>query len=78
MQTMVVHRFAPMGRCLDTLCRFDQGRSSRSGQRRCTDRAFGATKLPCLIASLQVTTIEGTPRQTLAKVVAAQGAIPIH
>jgi hypothetical protein len=36
------------------------------------------TELPRLIANPQVTTIEDIPRQTLAKVVAAQGVIPNH
>jgi hypothetical protein len=35
------------------------------------DRVFGAVELPRVIANPQVTTIEGIPRQTLAKVVAA-------
>jgi hypothetical protein len=39
---------------------------------------FGMTELPRLIANPQVTTIEDIPRQTLAKVVAAQGVIPNH
>ncbi|WP_221885080.1 hypothetical protein, partial [Variovorax sp. DXTD-1] len=34
------------------------------------DRVFGAVELPRVIANPQVTTIEGIPRQTLAKVVA--------
>jgi hypothetical protein len=39
---------------------------------------FGMTELPRLIANPQVTTIEDIPRQTLAKVVAAQGITLNH
>lgn len=40
------------------------------------DRVFGAVELPRVIANPQVTTIEGIPRQTLAKVVAEKGLQP--
>jgi hypothetical protein len=40
------------------------------------DRVFGTVELPRVIANPQVTTIEGIPRQTLAKVVAEKGLQP--
>lgn len=50
-----------------------KGEFRAGGSGAAPDRVFGAVELPRVIANPQVTMIEAMPRQTLAKVVAAQG-----